>query len=145
MNLDHLQTVALRWLRTPFSANACVPGLDGGVSCQGLAAAICVEVGVLPVGTTVPAGRVTRGRFCRESEIAPWLDGRAEFRRLADSELAEPGDLCGFEIGWCLNHLGVLLPDHQFIHCLEGLGVHVSSILDATWASRLKVIWRPVS
>ena len=141
MNPD-FAAIAARWIGTPFSANACVPGPRGGVSCQALAAAIYVEAGILPADVEIPAGRITRGRFSRESQIEPWVQGRGEFSEilLFDGD-PEPGDLLGFAIGHCLNHLGVALPGGQFVHCLEGLGVVVSSVNDATWIWRLARRW----
>lgn len=133
--------IASRWLRTPFSANACVPGPEGGVSCQALAAAIYIEAGILPADVEIPAGRISRGRFSKESQIEPWVAGRPEFSVAPLEVDPAPGDLLGFQIGHCLNHVGVALPGGQFIHCLEGPGVVISSISDATWISRLAARW----
>lgn len=144
MNPGDWDRIAEAWRGTPFSANACIAGPHGGVSCQALAAAIYVEAGVLPEDVEVPAGRVTRGRFSRESEIEPWVRNRPEFSELLifDGD-PEPGNLLGFKIGHCLNHLGVAISGGQFVHCLEGVGVLFSSISDATWASRLVNRWEP--
>ena len=128
-------------MHTPFSANACVPGPAGGVSCQALAAAIYIEAGILPADVEIPAGRISRGRFSKESEIEPWVAGRPEFVAAPLETDPEPGDLLGFQIGRCLNHVGVALPGGQFIHCLEGVGVVVSSISDATWLRFLAARW----
>jgi len=140
--LIHL--VAGRWIGTPFSANACVPGPQGGVSCQRLASAIYVEAGVLTADVQIPAGRITRGRWHRISEIEPWLDGRREFVRTDPEGDVCAGDLLGFRIGHCISHLGVALGPAQFIHCLEGPGTVVSSLQDATWLKRCAARWRPV-
>ena len=142
MNPEVWNEIAGRWRGTPFSANACVPGPSGGVSCQALAAAIYVEAGILPPDVQIPAGRITRGRFSRESEIEPWVRNRPEFAEILtfDGD-PEPGDLLGFKIGNCLNHIGVALSGGQFVHCLEGPGVVFSSIHDAAWASRLAARW----
>ena len=144
MNPEDWGRIAEGWRGTPFSANACIAGPLGGVSCQALAAAIYVEAGILPADVEVPAGRVTRGRFSRESEIEPWVRNRPEFFEILifDGD-PQPGDLLGFKIGLCLNHVGVALPAGQFVHCLEGVGVLFSSIFDATWASRLAARWEP--
>jgi len=144
MNPDSLRDIAGRWIGTPFASNACVPGPQGGVSCQGLAAAIYVELGVLPPDVEIPVGRMTRGRFSRESEILPWLASRREFLQLPTTAAPEPGQLLGFKIGHCLNHLGVMVDSGQFIHCLEGPGVMVSSLEDATWFPRLAGRWAPL-
>jgi cell wall-associated NlpC family hydrolase len=141
--IHDLEDIAARWRGTPFSANACVPGPQGGVSCQALAAAIYIELGVLPADAEIPAGRINRGRFSKESEITPWIDGRFEFQRQPDLADVQPGDLLGFQIGHCVNHCGVALPGGQFIHCLERAGVNVSSLQDATWLQRLAVRWSP--
>lgn len=141
--IHDLEAIAGRWLGTPFSANACVPGHMGGVSCQALAAAMYIELGVLPTDAEIPTGRINRGRFSRESEITPWVDGRFEFQRQADLNDVQPGDLLGFQVGHCVNHCGVALSSSQFIHCIERAGVNVSSLQDATWLSRLVVRWSP--
>lgn len=141
MNREDWKEIADRWRGTPFSANACVAGPEGGVSCQALAAAIYVEAGILPADVEIPAGRISRGRFSKESQIEPWVAGRPEFIAAPLEADPEPGDLLGFQIGHCLNHMGVSLPGGQFIHCLEGVGVVVSSISDATWLSRLVARW----
>lgn len=144
MNPEVWDRIAAGWRGTPFSANACIPGPLGGVSCQTLAAAIYVEAGILPADVEVPAGRVTRGRFSRESEIEPWVRNRREFFEILIFDgRPQPGDLLGFQIGHCLNHLGVAISGGQFVHCLEGVGVTVSSVFDASWASRLVARWEP--
>lgn len=143
MNHRPLAEIVESWIGTPFSANACVPGPQGGVSCQRLAAAIYVELGILPQDVQVPSGRINRGRFNRVSEIIPWVDSRPEFHRRDLIVVPAAGDLLGFEIGHCINHLGVAIGDDQFVHCLEGMGVGTASLLDATWLARWKACWRP--
>ncbi|MBN8245873.1 MAG: hypothetical protein J0L84_00355 [Verrucomicrobia bacterium] len=142
--MNSLPEIAGRWLGTPFASNACVPGPTGGVSCQGLAGAIYVELGVFSPDVEIPVGRMTRGRFSRQSEILPWIASRPEFLKLPLDAAAEPGQLLGFQIGHCLNHLGVVVDGTQFVHCLEGPGVMLSSLEDATWMPRLAGRWAPL-
>lgn len=144
MNAQLLNEVAGRWMGTPFAANACVPGPEGGVSCHGLMAAIYIEMGVLREDVEIPFGRATRGRFSRESEIVPWLSSRPEFLALPMAAPMEPGQLLGFQIGQCVSHLGVVLDPSSFLHCLKGPGVMRSSMEDATWLSRLVARWAPL-
>ena len=133
-----------RWLGTPFSANGNTPGLRGGVSCQFFAAALLRDAGSVDVSPDVPPGPMQRGRFARASLIEAWLDARPEFRRLTplNWEVVRPGDLLGFQLGGCVQHLGVALGGGQFAHALEGIGVTVSEASDPTWRKRLRAGWR---
>ena len=56
----------------------------------------------------------------------------------------EPGDLVGFKVGGCINHLGIVLRGKRFVHCWLGRGVIISRLDDATFAKRISRIWRPL-
>ena len=59
---------------------------------------------------------------------------------------ARPGDLLGFKIGGCVNHVGVLITSEgKFVHCLRGPGVLFSNLKDASYQSRLEKVWRPLT
>ena len=87
-----------------------------------------------------PAGRISRGRFSKESQIEPWVaNGRPEFAA-APLEVDPARGLysAGFQISHCLNHVGVALPSRALLVTVsKGPGVVISSISDATRISRL--------
>ncbi len=139
-----LQTRAEEWVGTPFRPNSCQHGPRGGVSCQKLCAAIYGECGWVAV--EVPAVAMSHARFSREHSLAEeWLDKCPHVGRLSSRSARDvlAGDLLGFRLGRVVHHLGVALGGGAFVHAMEHLGTSISTLEDATYLSRLAVIWRP--
>lgn len=130
-----------KWQGTPFLANSCSHGFRGGVSCQKLAAAIYRGVGLVNVDP--PEVAMSHARFSKESLVEPWMDKRKEFVRMLDLSEIQAGDLLGFVIGKAVHHLGIAQNSHMFFHVIEGQRAGFASRLDATWSTRLTVVWRP--
>lgn len=144
-----LEREARRWLGTPFFPNSNTPGPRGGVSCQKLVAEIYRGVGFCDV--QVPEVPMAHARFSTRSLMEEFLVRRPEMVRLHAQMLQHsgtpallPGDLLGFRIYRTIHHMGIVLPLAMFVHALDGMGTIISSLLDATWASRLAAVWRPV-
>lgn len=139
-----LENEAERWLGTPFFPNSNTPGPRGGVSCQKLVSEIYRAVGFCDV--PVPEVPMAHARFSRESLMEGFMAGRPEFGRLANPQWWDcaPGDLLGFRIYRTIHHMGILLRRVTFIHALDGIGTVVTSLVDATWSSRLAAVWRPL-
>jgi cell wall-associated NlpC family hydrolase len=143
-----LEREARRWLGTPFFPNSNTPGPRGGVSCQKLVSEIYRGAGFCDV--PVPEVPMAHARFSRESLMEKFMADRPEFIRLPppDSPLlwraVLPGDLLGFRIYRTIHHMGIAMPKRTFIHALDGMGTIISSLLDATWSSRMAAVWRPV-
>jgi cell wall-associated NlpC family hydrolase len=139
-----LEGVARSWVGTPFMPNAAIKG--AGVSCQKLAAAIYAEVGFVAVDCSVPDGPMDWGGAHKagESLIVKYLEGLVAEGKLGVVGNVSAGDLLGFQIGGCVQHLGVALRDDRFVHCWRGSGVIISRRSDATFATRLRRAWRPM-
>ena len=131
-----LEIAARSWLGTPFAGNSNAKGR--GVSCQMLAAEIYAECG-LDVGD-IPEAPMAHSRFSKVSLVEPFIDALPGFRSVP---LPQAGDLLGFRLGRVVHHLGIMLLGGVFVHCVEGPGVLISPIADATWSGRLQRIWRP--
>jgi len=139
--IDKLIAVANSWLGTPFVQNAANKGR--GVSCHKLCGAIYNECGF--VTETLPDGPANWGRAHKENEslIVQWIDKQPQLVPLDNTLSLLPGDLVGFKIGGCVQHLGVMLDNKTFIHCLQHEGVNIKNIMDATFLTRLNKAWRP--
>lgn len=132
-----LEIQAQDWLGTPFFPNS--QSKRVGVSCHKLAAALYRDAGWRNID--VPEVPMSHARFSRESLVEQWLDVRPEFVSVSDPM---PGDLLGFRIAKVVHHVGVMLRDGRFAHCIEGVGTQFGHIEDATWSGRLARIWRPI-
>jgi cell wall-associated NlpC family hydrolase len=128
------------WRGTPFAPNSSAKGL--GVSCQMLAGELFRAAGY-PHPLEIPDVPIAHARFSTTSFVTAWFATRADFVPVPIVGPLVPGDVLGFQIGKTVHHLGVMLSGNQFVHVLEGLGVVVNSLADATWYSRLANAWRP--
>ena len=145
-----LEREARRWLGTPFFPNSNTPGPRGGVSCQKLVAEVYRGAGFCDV--PVPEVPMAHARFSTRSLMEEFLVRRPEMVRLPAPTTpllwrdVLPGDLLGFRIYRTIHHMGIVLgPTGQvFIHSLDGMGTIISSLLDATWSTRLAAVWRPL-
>jgi cell wall-associated NlpC family hydrolase len=140
-----LEREAQRWLGTPFFPNSNTPGPRGGVSCQKLVSEIYRSAGFCDV--PVPEVAMAHARFSRESLMEKFMADRPEFTRLPSLgwRSVQPGDLLGFRIYRTVHHMGIALVGLRFVHALDGVGTNISSVSDATWSSRLAVVWRPIA
>jgi cell wall-associated NlpC family hydrolase len=139
--VDALVASAVSWLGTPFAGNCRAKGR--GASCQTLAAGIYADAG-FEVGE-VPEAPMHHARYSSESIVVPWVESSGKFQRVESGDV-QPGDLLGFRIGRCVHHVGVLLNQkgQHFAHVIEGGPAKLSTLMDATWRSRLEYVWRPV-
>lgn len=127
------------WRGTPFAANSASKGR--GVSCHKLCEAIFDACGY-PVALDVPDVPIAHARFSTVSFVTQWFSGRVDFEAIQPTGALFPGDVLGFRIGRIVHHLGILLPDNQFAHAMDGIGTTVNALADATWYSRLENVWR---
>lgn len=138
--LAMLDREAREWIGTPFAPNSASKGR--GVSCQHLAGELYMACGY-PVPLDIPDVPIAHARFSASSFVTAYFDARQDFAQVPTSGPLLPGDVLGFRIGRCVHHLGTLLHGGQFAHVLEGTGVMLASLSDATWFSRLSNVWRP--
>lgn len=131
-----------KWIGTPWSPNACIPGPSGGVSCQKLAGALYAAAGLtMPEPPAVP---MDHWRFHRISLVEEWLRDKPFFHPLQTTAGARLGDAIGFRLGGCIHHIGVVVDGWHFVHAIQGKPVRVDSFMDSTWGSRVARIWRPI-
>lgn len=138
-----LEAAAAAWVGTPFMPNGAVRG--AGVSCQKLVGEIYKACGFLPVDFKIDDGPMDWGHAhtAEESLIAQFV-AKQKDRMQEVGAPAVAGDLVGFRIGGCIQHLGVALKDRRFVHCLRPEGVMIRRLDDATYMRRIEKIWRPV-
>ena len=139
-----LQFAAATWIGTPFMPNAAVKG--AGVSCQKLVGSIYKESGVIGREFNIPEGPMDWSHAHTDSLISAFMLLQGNFTAVEPVVAAAlPGDLLGFKIGGCVNHVGVLITSEgKFVHCLRGPGVLFSNLKDASYQSRLEKLWRPI-
>lgn len=143
-----LEREAETWIGTPFMANSAAKGINGGVACHRLPTSIYIAVGALPSDFPVVIGSPTGTRHSKISVMEPFLNERPEFECVDfPTEPLRSGDLLGFQIFRCVDHLGVLITGPRFgkfIDVLVHKHVAFNSLGDPTYAARLKRVWRPV-
>jgi cell wall-associated NlpC family hydrolase len=105
---------------------------------------IYIEAGILPSDFAIPEGDPGWARAHKTSLIEPFIDACKHFQGLSGKSDIQPGDLLGFRIEGCLHHIGIVLTENRFVHCLRGQGVQYSRLDDATFMPRLMRVWRPV-
>src|SRR5579859_7216330 len=119
-SIARLQTHANAWIGTPFMPNASIRG--AGVSCQKLVGAIYVELGVVPLGFSVPEGPMDWSNAQTKSLIADFMGKLPMFEDLGSGpgHSTLPGDMIGFQMGGCVHHCGIVIDaDGTFIHCFR--------------------------
>lgn len=136
-NIEALKRAAASWLGTPFAGNCSAKGR--GVSCQCLAAEVYKEAG-FDVGQ-VPEAPMVHAKYSDQSLIEPWVEAHPNFER---ARFFQPGNLLGFRLGKCLHHVGIQLDGQKFVHVVDGAGVIISTLADATWGGRVLAMWRPI-
>jgi cell wall-associated NlpC family hydrolase len=140
-NLELLCDVAQSWVGAPFHPNG---RTRDGVSCQMFCCELYRETGFLPQEFVCQAGPMDWGNANTSSLIEKFIGSEVADKFEIVESNALPGDLLGFTVGGCLQHLGVKLED-EFIHVLKHRGVILSRFDDASYLKRLCRIWRPVA
>lgn len=153
--LVKLQHVAMSWHGTPFVAHCKTKG--NGVDCVHLCAEIYKECGVFSE-YRFPQYTIQGGHHCEKSKIIEWLKtsvhfeevGRVSPLRAGESaahaeRCALPGDLILFNFAKSAWHIGILLNDDSFVHCVIRGGVMFSAIRDPRYAQTISAVYRPVA
>ena len=136
-----LAAEASSWLGTPFRAHSAVRG--AGVDCVLLCGELMRSLGAIDA-YRFPPYALDHAKHKTASLLLAWLDASPRFARLPENDPALAGDIALFQIGRCVHHAGVLLDPRRFIHALEGPGVIISQLDDATWSKRLHGFYRPL-
>lgn len=131
--------VARSWIGTPFYPHCAIKGV--GADCVQCVLGIYKEAGLIPIDTTLPRYYVGNGEHLQDSIVQNWIATCAQF---SPEEVASAGSLITLRIGRVSHHVAVMETDRHFIHCIRWRGVVRSDLSDATFASRLASIWRPV-
>lgn len=144
--LEQLAKVAESWRDTRFMPNAAIK--KAGVSCQKLVAAIYIECGALPADFVCPDGPMNWATAQKESLIEKFMDEQKQYfqpLKFPEDGVPRPGDMIGFQIGGCVHHSGILINRAgRLVHCMRPDGVRFNNILDATFWSRMRRVWRPL-
>jgi cell wall-associated NlpC family hydrolase len=131
-NFERLERAADRWVYTPFFKGSRAPGRDGGVDCVNLVCALLGECGLRlpPLPQDYPLDFSSHQtdslieRFIREND----LEKHFEVVEQPDEQQLQPGDILHFNIEGGINHLGTMLGNGMFIHCLQPWGVRRTSL-----------------
>lgn len=141
--VDALEIAAEAWMGTPFRPNACLRGAAGGASCQTLVWAVYDAAGFRATPAPTRA-QINHFRHRRESLILPALAAiPARMLPLPAGTEPQPGDLLYFADEDC-EHLAIALRDGLMVQALMRYGVVRVRRDDATWAGRLRALWRPM-
>ncbi len=146
--IARLHEVAASWLSTPFRAHNRAKGPQGGVDCGNLIQEIMLECGFLTERLELPRPPLDYGQHntaslvCEFLETHPALQGRLLKLDPADAA-PQPGDILGIRVGRCVHHLGIALPDEQFIQALKPHGVSIVPLDEVR--QRIEVIYRPLA
>jgi cell wall-associated NlpC family hydrolase len=148
-----LLSCARLWQDTPFFANSCSPGPQGGVDCVNLANAVYSTCAVIP-RQKIPPQVMDAGQHSTYSALIAafeqWPDLRARFRRLPDCspENILPGDALLFRAGKVPHHCGIMLIAGEVLHAYAPGGVRRTQ-LQAVIRGRslfglLEAVFRPI-
>lgn len=141
--IEQLRAVAESWRGTPWMPNAAIKG--AGVSCQKLAGEIYRECGLTV--PEIPDGPMNWSQANTRSLIAEFVDGLGFVEPIPFiAYVPSAGDLVGFKIGGCVQHLGIMLDNRcAFIHAFRNQGVMFSELTDPAFFQRVGCIWRPIN
>lgn len=144
--LERFQSSCESWLGTPFAGNSESKGPKGGVSCQKLLGSILRECGLdIPHIQDAPmahARTAHNDQSLIENAAVEWERLGIGVRLPTESNIPIVGDILGFKIGHILHHVGLYYGNSSFIHVVTGSRVSFSSLLDPTWQSRLRLLFR---
>jgi hypothetical protein len=139
-----LENAARSWVGTPFCERSALKG--AGVCCHRLLLEVLVEAGWLP-RIVVPDGSAGWAQAQQRGLIAEWMEG--EGSRWFDSvslcwtpDVFEAGDVIGFRLGRVVHHVALRLPDHQWLHAMQRVGVVIAPEIPAVWRKRAERCWR---
>lgn len=131
---DLIVQAALTWNGTPYHHQARVKGI--GVDCAQFIAAVAEEVGIIQPGTKIPFDYSPEWHLHNtEEKLIGYLK---HFGCVEQEGPGEPGDIIAFRIGHCIGHLGILLPNSQFIHAQNRSDPKQVTVntLSAAWQKR---------
>lgn len=151
---DHVTHEALSWIGTPFHPFAEVKG--SGVDCIHLIAAIYRETGFIQ-DFNPPSYSIGGGSHQDSSQIEAYIRGLPNLPLIFEHGQCcveclpalwpqlLPGDLLLFQIGRVTHHTGMVTRSPRFIHSMHGYGVTQARLTDATFGTRLRRVYRPMT
>lgn len=131
-SIERLERAADWWEHTPFFKGSRAPGRDGGVDCVNLVCAL-LETGGLrlpPLPHDYPLDFSTHQTdslielFILEND----LEKHFETVEKPDEADLQPGDILHFQIENGINHLGTMLGNGMFIHCVQPWGTRRTNL-----------------
>ncbi len=133
-----LQRVATSWEGTRFVPHGKIKG--AGVDCVHLCAEIYRECGVFP-SYSFPGYTLDGGHHLGNSVIEQWLKTSLHFEKV---DKASIGTLMLFRIGKVSHHVGLIVSEQHFIHCIRGRGAALALIRDPAYSTRVDSIYCPI-
>lgn len=118
---------------------------------------------MFPEDFQIPSGPMTWGRHNSRSLIVEQMDKLPQFvkvfgsgvdgagRESSQGQTATsgpfelmPGDMIGYRVGACVQHVGLAIGSHSGIHVMKNHCAEYYCTLDASFIQRMDVVWRPV-
>jgi NlpC/P60 family putative phage cell wall peptidase len=127
---------ALSWIDTPYHHLARVKGV--GVDCAQLMAGIAEDITGKKIN--IDTYSVEWHLHNREELMCNTVESFGCLRK--DINDKEPGDILAFKFGRVNSHLGILLPNDQFIHARIDIGKVVINSLSGDWITRLGRVYK---
>jgi cell wall-associated NlpC family hydrolase len=129
---------AQSWIGTPFVPHSHVK--HAGVDCVHLCAEIYVACGLMSE-YHFPQYTMDGGNHLAQSTVIEWLDHSGHFVKMATAPL-QAGDLICVRIRHVEHHIGIMLSEFGFIHCLYKRKVTMDHV--GAWRQHITAKYRPV-
>lgn len=129
--LDQLWIEAESWLGTPFFQGSHAKGPGGGVDCINLVQELCLSQGIYQTRVAFPRYRLDQGNHAKESVILNYFKNDPQLKNVfkeITTDQTQPGDIIGFTIGRVVDHLGMMITERHFVHCLDKDQVRIFDI-----------------
>jgi NlpC/P60 family putative phage cell wall peptidase len=130
---EKIVQAALTWVDTPYHHQARVKGV--GVDCAHFIAGVAIDAGLLPANVQLPFDYSPEWNLHNsEEKLVNYL---LQFG-CTEKEVAEPGDILAFKIGKAIGHVGILLPNSQYVHAQNMTKPERVTVntLSGTWLKR---------
>ena len=140
-----LLAAAKEWEGTPFAPASAIKGERGGVCCHRLVIGVLIDAGFPITQDECPGGTMNRATHHEGSVMADWI--RLHPGRFADMPEGTPrqaGDILTIRLGIGSNHLAIMADDEQIIHSWQGVGAHMSRVVEPKFLKRITNHFRPL-
>ena len=133
---DRIVKEALEWEGTPYHHQAGLKGV--GTDCAYFVGKVAENIGLIEKFKTDPYS-IEWHWHSHEEKMCNIVESFGLERVYDDPQ---PGDILAFQYGRVCSHLGIMLPNNQFIHAHIKAGRVIVNNLNGDFAERLKRVYR---